>query len=110
MSSIGSRIRERRVALGMTADELAMRLGKNRATVYRYESDEIENFPVSVIGPLAEILDVSPGYLMGWEENEKPAAKKDNGLEEKFIELFSELKPEQQSLIIAQIRGILSER
>ena len=51
MSTIGSRIRQKRQELGMSVDELAARLGKNRATVYRYESDDIENFPISIIGP-----------------------------------------------------------
>ncbi len=60
MSTIGSRIRQKRQELGMSVDELAARLGKNRATVYRYESDDIENFPISIIGPLAEALQVSP--------------------------------------------------
>jgi len=58
MSTIGSRIRDRRKELGLTVDDLAARLGKNRATVYRYEGDEIENFPISIIVPLAQALKV----------------------------------------------------
>ena len=66
MDTVGSRIHNRRLELGISADDLASLLGKNRATIYRYESNEIENLPVSVIEPLAEALDVSPAYLMGW--------------------------------------------
>ena len=66
MSTIGKRIHDRRVELGLSADDLAARLGKNRATIYRYEGDEIENLPISVIAPLADVLRVSPAYLMGW--------------------------------------------
>jgi transcriptional regulator with XRE-family HTH domain len=66
---IGRRIRERRIALGLSVDELAEKLGKNRATIYRYEGDEIENFPVSVIEPLADALLTTPAYLMGWTDN-----------------------------------------
>lgn len=68
MSTIGNRIRLARQEAGLSVDELAARLGKNRATVYRYESDEIENFPITVIGPLAEALHTTPAYLMGWDE------------------------------------------
>lgn len=72
MSTIGKRIKDRRIELGLSADELAEKLGKNRATIYRYEGDEIENLPLSVIVPLATALQVSPAYLMGWsEETEK---------------------------------------
>ena len=66
MSTIGKRIHDRRIQMGLSADELAMRLGKNRATIYRYESDEIETLPISVIAPLADVLQVSPAYLLGW--------------------------------------------
>lgn len=38
--TIGERIKRRRLQLGMSVDELADELGKNRATVYRYEKDE----------------------------------------------------------------------
>lgn len=68
MLTIGQRIKNRRLELGLSVDELAKRLGKNRATVYRYEDDSIENLPVSVIGPLADVLHCSPAYLMGWED------------------------------------------
>lgn len=66
--TVGERIRQRRKQLGLSADSLAEKLGKNRATVYRYESDEIENLPLNILEPLARALGVSPAYLMGWED------------------------------------------
>jgi len=71
--TIGERIRQRRKEIGMSVDELAEKLGKNRATIYRYESDEIENMPITVLEPLARALNVSPAYLMGWED--EPVSK-----------------------------------
>ncbi|MBR6030121.1 MAG: helix-turn-helix transcriptional regulator [Clostridia bacterium] len=70
MNSVGSRIKMLRKALSMSADELADKIGKDRATVFRYEKGEIENVPVAVISILAEALYVSPSYLMGWEPDE----------------------------------------
>lgn len=67
--SIGDRIKARRKAVGLSVDELAERLGKNRATVYRYESNDIEKLPTTVLEPLAKVLDTTPAYLMGWEDN-----------------------------------------
>lgn len=69
MTTIGERIKERRLSMGLSVDEVATRLHKNRATIYRYESDEIDNLPISVIAPLAKVLHVTPAYLMGWEED-----------------------------------------
>jgi len=66
--SIGDRIKARRKAVGLSVDELAAKLGKNRATVYRYESNDIEKLPTTVLEPLAKALDTTPAYLMGWED------------------------------------------
>lgn len=41
----GERIKARREALGLSVDELASRLNKNRATIYRYENGDIEDSP-----------------------------------------------------------------
>lgn len=67
--TIGERIKAKRKELGLSVDEVAEKLGKNRATVYRYESNDIEKLPTTVLEPLAKVLGVTPAYLMGWEEN-----------------------------------------
>lgn len=64
---IGKRIKKRRKELGISVDELAKRLNKNRTTVYRYEKGDIENLPMDILGPLAKALDTTPAYLMGWD-------------------------------------------
>lgn len=109
MSTTGKRIRDRRIELGMTADDLAARLGKNRATIYRYESDEIENFPVSVIGPLSSVLQVSPAYLMGWEEKKESAPENEGGLDDLDKEIMSflhDLTLEQKQFLLAQLKTL----
>lgn len=72
--SIGHRIKERRKALKISADELGKRLGKNRATVYRYENGDIENLPIDILEPIAKALGTTPQYLMGWDVETKKAA------------------------------------
>lgn len=69
--NIGKRIKERRKALKMSADELAARLGKDRSTIYRYEKGDIENLPLDILEPIAAALNTTPQYLMGWEEVQK---------------------------------------
>lgn len=69
MLNVGQRIKQRRKELGFSADYVAKQLGKNRATVYRYESDEIENMAVDVVKDLAKVLKTSPAYLMGWSDS-----------------------------------------
>ena len=102
--SMGKRIKERRLQLGMSADDLAEKLGKNRATIYRYEGDEIENFPVSIIEPLAAALLTTPAYLMGWIDNpttiaQEPAISGEPEVEE-FTRLFHSLSEKNRKRIL----------
>lgn len=65
--TVGKRIKGRRQQLGLSVEYIAKALGKDRATVYRYESDDIENLPLSILGPLADVLQTTPAYLIGWD-------------------------------------------
>jgi transcriptional regulator with XRE-family HTH domain len=65
---IGDRIKSRRIELGLSVDELAEKIGKNRSTVYRYENSDIGKLPTDILGPLITALNVSPDYLMCWED------------------------------------------
>ena len=69
--NIGMRIKQRRKELKMSADELGKRLGKDRSTIYRYEKGDIENLPLDILEPIAEVLKTTPQYLMGWENVQK---------------------------------------
>ena len=68
---IGMRIKQRRKELGMSAEKLGELLGKNRATIFRYENGYIENLPLEIIEPIAKALRTTPQYLMGWEEEQQ---------------------------------------
>lgn len=80
--SIGNRIKLLRKQRGLTVEELAAKLGKNRTTVYRYENGDIENLPLDILNPLAEALDTTPAHLMGWGDREMLSTKISDGKEE----------------------------
>lgn len=66
--TIGDRIRALRKQLGLSQRELAARLGYNdHTTLTRVEAGKVD-LPQSRIAKVAEVLGVTPGYLMGWEE------------------------------------------
>jgi len=73
---VGQRIKDCRIKKGLSVDELAEKLKKNRATVYRYENGDIENLPITIIEPIAQALETSPAFLMGWTENSAPLSDK----------------------------------
>lgn len=64
----GQRIKARRLELKLSQRELAARLGYNdHTTLTRIEAGKVD-LPQSRIEKIAEVLDVSIGYLLGWEK------------------------------------------
>ena len=65
--TIGERIREKRESLGMTQEELAIKLGyAGRSSVNKVENSK--EVSMKKIKKYAEALNTSVAYLMGWEE------------------------------------------
>lgn len=114
MSKVADRIRECREAANMGVDDLAKIIGKNRATVYRYEKGEIENYPTEVIGKLATALGVSPGYLMGWtdikepQDEQRPVIRVDDEREE-LNRLFDSLDADRKAQAMSYLRYLATE-
>lgn len=114
MSIAAERIKECRKAAHMSVDDLAEIIGKNRSTVYRYESGDIEDYPMDVIGKLAVALGVSPGYLMGWYDSqemqtEAPTIQMDDE-HEVFNRLFDSLDENRKAQAISYLRYLASEQ
>lgn len=66
--TLGERVKARRQALGLSQREMAARLGyTDHTSLTRIESGKADP-PQSRIVKIAEVLGVTPGYLMGWEE------------------------------------------
>ena len=102
---IGERIKKRRKELGLSADKLGEMLGKNRATIFRYENGEIENLPIDILEPIAKALMTTPAYLMGWAEEQKNndiladiivRLRTDEDFSS-IVKMLNSLKPEQLS-------------
>jgi transcriptional regulator with XRE-family HTH domain len=62
--AIHLRLREFRLALGLTQTELAARAGVRRATVSRLENDRVTAIDLEVLEKLADLLGVEPGFLL----------------------------------------------
>lgn len=101
----GDRIKQRRLELGLSADELALRIGKSRATIYRYENGDIENMPTPILEPLAKALYTTPAQLMGWEMDDGDIgnAFSDDSLEFE-IDNMKSLSPNEKNHLKAYIQ------
>lgn len=71
----GDRIRVRRKQLNLTQEELGTRIGVAKSTINKYEKNNVTGFKRSMIAELAKALEVTPGYLMGWEDLPKAEAQ-----------------------------------
>ena len=68
MSNIGQKIAEARTKAGMTQQELAERSGyKTKSAINKIELG-LRDLPQKKIAAIAQALGVTPGYLMGWDE------------------------------------------
>lgn len=68
--TIGERIQQRRIELNMTQEELAKKIGyTNKSTIARIETGT-NQLRQSKIYEIAKALDTTPGYIMGWEDEE----------------------------------------
>ncbi len=101
---ISERIKQRRKELGISPESIADALKVSRATVYRYESNEIKKLPIDTLAPLAKILKTTPAYLMGWEYDYSQFSANAKQL----VDLFYSLNVEGQEKIIVYAQDIAS--
>ena len=105
--NVGERIQARRRQLGMTAEELADKIGKTRTTVSRYETGYIEKLPSSVLVPIAKALRTTPAYLMGWEEDDLPESRSEIMPEDQeLLDAFHRLNDKQRKSVLALIKSM----
>lgn len=101
---VGERIKELRTAYGMTQEELGKRLGLKKSTINKYELGKIA-IPSAKVEVLAEVLNVSPCYLMGWEEDKDYTSNK--ALLKAEIDDMNE---EQVELLLAALRAMKTSK
>ena len=99
--TIGKRIKECRLAHGMTQEEMAEKLCCNKSLISQYENDKVD-IKGSVIVELAELLGTTTGYLLNGEvgccmdEDEK-----------RMLELMAVLKDSRlRKVAIEQVKAL----
>lgn len=99
---IGGRIRYRREQLGITQEELAEMIGyKSKTSINKIELG-VQNLKQSKIKAIADALQTTPGYIMGWEgldEREKYRKAVEARRIETYMEKFSRLSSKNQETI-----------
>ena len=70
--TVGERIRSLREKLGMSQVDFADKINVSKQTLYKYENNIITNIPSEKIEAAAIVGNISPSYLMGWDNNVGP--------------------------------------
>jgi len=80
MATMADRIKFLREQAGLTQEELGEKIGVQKSAIRKYEKGEVKNMKRSSIRILSDLFNVSPTYLMGWDD------EKEIALEVKLIE------------------------
>ncbi len=68
---VGKRIKERRNEIGISMPELGRRVGVNKSTIQRYETDGVNPSRSMIINGLADALQTTPEWLTGLSEEKE---------------------------------------
>ncbi len=124
--TIGQRIKNRRIELNLSVDEVAEKLNKNRATIYRYEKDDIKELPITVLEPLAKVLETTPADLMGWEKFDSRFSAKEaspeiynklknnimkfHGKQKELLSVYEDLSEENKDKVLQYSKNLLTNQ
>lgn len=99
------RMKTRREELNMSYQTLSEKVGISKSTLQRYETGYIKNMPVDKLEEIANALEISPLYLMGWE-NKATTPSKDS-YELLLINEASKLNPKGKIKLLNTIQEML---
>lgn len=117
----GSRIKEARLAAGLTQKELADKLGVKHSAVHKYENGTVVNLKRETVNALAQALGVKAAWLLCLEGEEGPLLREidpiydalnDSGRKElcrygRYLTGFAEYQAEDTAPQITMIRHYL---
>jgi len=109
VNDVGRRIAAIRVRRDLTQEQLGAMIGESKQTIYKYEKGIITNIPLPKIEKIAEALGCPPTVLAGWDDAMPEEQKKDE-TREQLNALVDMLTPDEQKLVIAQLRGIVQSQ
>lgn len=105
IKNIMNRIQSRRLELKLSYQDLASKTNMSKSTLQRYETGSIKNMPVDKLGIIANALDVSPLWLLGFDENENN--NKLSNEEQQHIEDLRKLNTDGKDKVIAYTKDLI---
>ena len=104
---INKKLKDRRLELGLTLEDVGKIVGVGKSTVRKWETGDIENMRRDKIALLAKALQVSPSFIMEWDASEKPTTVSSDGLDpldKQLMDFVSTLTVDQKEFLLAQLQ------
>lgn len=101
---IGNKLKELRIKNNYTLEEVGIKVGISKQTLYKYEHNIVSNIPYEKIELLANLYKTSPSSIIGWTDNIVDAHYKEDVL----LKIAKELNDEDLDFIIdlaSRLRG-----
>lgn len=99
----GERIAELRNRRGLGLTDLAERVGSTKQNIYKYETGTVTNIPSDMIEKLADALNTSPAYLMGWEPDPSENTAR------RLMEYYLRLSEIDKAKLLGYAEGLLQK-
>ena len=88
------RIRELRIANGMSQDDLAKAMGyKDRSMITKIESGKVDISQKKIMA-FARVLGTTPSYLMGWTDEKPPVFDAPKTIEARIVSAAMDQMPQ----------------
>ena len=106
MLQLYKNIKQRRLELGMTQTDLAKKLGyADKSMIAKIEKGSVDLTQSKIIA-FADVLDISPGDLMGWDDKDESIENYDENIEylsknyPNLVDLYNEIHANEQLVIL----------
>lgn len=96
---MAQRIRQKRLELGWTQEELAEKLGVQKSAVSKYEAGRVPNLKRETIAKMATLFNCSPAWLMGLRDDEHIDTAVTAAGDAAFFRKYQALPPEKKEII-----------
>ena len=96
----GDRIKEARIAAGLTQSQLAEKVGVKFSAIHKYETGMIVNLKRETIAALASALNVKPSWLMCMDEDEATQKVKE------LSRIADDLSPQDIEYLLTTARAL----
>lgn len=97
------RIKALRTSKQLTMEILAKKIGVSKSTIAKWENGYVENMRQERIIKLAEVFNVSPTYIMGYDDDQQER-------DDRFIERYEQLDDSQKQLVNQMIEAFLKKQ